>query len=671
MDRQTDQTLSWAVGGQSGEGIDSTGEIFARALHRLGYHVYAFRNFPSRIKGGQATYTVRAAAWPVRCEGDRLDVLVALDPESIADNRDRLAAGALVVHDAAFQPDATTGNGMCFAAVPLTDLAKAAGNPIMKNVVALGLSAGLLGLPREVFAAALERKFGRKGGRVLEQNLAALDKGFAAAAQWSPELRGAVLRLPPAAAPAGDVAPASSATPSGPVPADAAQAPAGDGRRLFLSGNEALAMGALAAGCRFYAGYPITPATEIMTWLIRHLPRCGGAVVQTEDEIAAVTMAIGAGYAGVRAMTATSGPGFSLMMEALSLAGMTETPVVVVDVQRGGPSTGLPTKTEQANLNETIYGSHGDFPRIVLAPATPEDCFHLAAEAFNLAERLQCPVLIASDLALGLAKQSVAGLDCGRVHIERGALVGGTTPAPRAAPAAGTAGPGGLDGPGRPGEPGGYKRYRFTEDGVSPRALPGQPNGRHLVTGDEHDEAGNITEDPETRARMMEKRLGKLRGLDLSAIGLRYEGAPEPELLLVGWGSTHGAISEARRALAAGGRTVAHLHVKALHPFPTAAVAERFQRAGRILVVEQNATGQLAGLIRREAGFAEKLESCLKYDGVPMRPGEILARAEEILAARPRPGDRPPTRPAARPRPGDRPPTRPAAGAALQEVWRR
>lgn len=586
---ENERTLAWAVGGQSGEGIDSTGEIFARALHRHGYFVFASRSFPSRIKGGQACYTVRIGTRPVRCESAAIHFLVAFDRESVDENLARVAPDGLVVHDDSFQVRAA-GNGPRTVGVPLRALAAQAGSPIMKNMVALGVSASLLGLPREALKAALHSRFGKKGGRVLAQNQAALEKGFEAARSLGRE-------------------PAELFSHHLPPSAD----PSGARRRLFISGNEAVVLGALAAGCRFFSGYPITPATEIMTGLIRLMPRFGGAVIQTEDEIAAITMAIGAGYAGVRAMTATSGPGLSLMTEALSLAGMTETPVVIVDVQRGGPSTGLPTKTEQGNLNELIFGGHGEFPRIVLAPATPEDCCYLTAEAFNLAEAFQCPVLVASDLTLGLSKQTIDGLDPGRIGIERGALFD---------PAVGRNGDGAAE----------FRRYRFTADGVSPRALPGQPGGRHLVTGDEHDEAGRITEDPRIRARMVRKRLDKIARLDLSAVGLHYEGPPDPEVLLTGWGGTYGAIAEARAILERRGWQAAVLQVKALHTFPAAAVTTYLKRAGRVLVVENNATGQLAGLIRREAGFGEKLAGCLKFNGVPFRPEEIVARAEEVSA---------------------------------------
>lgn len=581
MDQRSE--FSWAVGGQAGEGIDTTGELFALALQRLGYFVYAHRHFPSRIRGGYTSYKVRVATRPVHCEGDWLDCLVAFDQETVDENLALLPPGAAVVHDDTFPARLPTDRGISLIPAPMTALAREAGSAIMKNMVATGVSAALLGLPKEPFLEAVERRFGKKSGKLAQQNRAAVDKGYAALAAPAPDTApDTARRLPPVA----------------PRP-----------ERLFLSGNEAMALGAMNAGCRFFAGYPITPATEIMLQLIKHLPRLGGAVVQTEDEIAAITMVVGAGYGGVRAMTATSGPGFSLMLEALGLAGMTETPIVVVDVQRGGPSTGLPTKSEQGDLHTLLYGGHGEFPRIVLAPRSREDCFYMMQEAFNLAEGCQCPVLVASDLALGMNKQTVEPLDFDRVSVDRGPRAGEEERAG-----------------------GAFRRYRFTPSGVSPRAIPGDADGRHLATGDEHDEAGEISEDPENRTRMMRKRLGKPLGLDLSRY-VEYQGPASPALLLVGWGSTWGVLAEVRERLARSGQAVGHLHLAALQPFPADAVVQHLAAAARVLVVENNATGQLAGLLRRELATGAGWESCLKYDGNPFRPREVEARARQALAA--------------------------------------
>ena len=552
--------FTWMVGGQSGEGIDTTGELFALCLCRLGYRIFAYRHFPSRIRGGHTHYMLRIAGWPVRAPAEEIDCLVAFDQGSVDFNWQRLRQGGMVVHDAAFhcrlppsRPDLTA------YPVPMSDLAAETGAVIMKNMVAVGVSAFFLGLPPDPFASVVERRFAGKGAEVAAANAELVRRGHAfAAGHHRPALRC-------------EVAP-------DPVPA---------GSRYLMSGNEALAYGALAAGCRFVAAYPITPATEIMQWLARELKPYGGTVVQCEDELAAVNMAVGAAYAGARALASTSGPGFSLMTEGMGLAGATEQPIVIVDDQRGGPSTGLPTKTEQADLDQAIYGGHGEFPRIVLAPLTVEDCFDAAVDAFNLAEAYQCPVILLPDLSLAMCKQTIDGLDFQRVRVDRGSLADPEDLA--------------VAGAGR------FHRYEVTESGISPRAFPGQAGGQHLVTGTEHDPTGTVSDTPGNRAAQQSKRLRKLltqpwpktvRALETS--GLPAPGEPDAELLLVGFGSTAGVLEEARQILTAKGHRVARLSVRVPHPFPRAEVAAVFARAQAALVVECNAEGQLERLLRQE-----------------------------------------------------------------------
>jgi len=575
--------FNWKVGGQQGEGIDSTGEIFSQTLNRLGYYVYQYRHFMSLIKGGHTNYKVRAADHLIRHHGDEVQVLVAFDQKTIDHNLHELVRDGVVIYDDAFKARVPEGREVRLYGVPLTRIARELGNPIMKNMVAVGVTAAVVGLPVEEFRPTIEARFGSKGGKVVELNMEALRRGY----EYGAEHIGQVTTLPK-------------------LPEVR--------RHLFLSGNEAVAFGALAAGCRFLAAYPITPATEIMYWLINNFPKYGGVVVQAEDEIAAINMAIGANYAGVRAMTSTSGPGLSLMQEAIGLAGISETPLVVVDVMRGGPSTGLPTKTEQSDLNELLFGSHGEIPRIVLAPATVEDCFYLTAEAFNLAERYQCPVYVVTDMSLGMSRASIDGLDYSRVRIDRGSLLTQEE----------------LDRM----EKGAYKRYLVTESGISPRAIPGMRNGRFVALSNEHDEAGmEEIEDTSTREIQMKKRMRKLDSLDLSEY-VDYEG-DEPvenlDLLVVGWGSTIGRIQEAIELLAADGYKVGHLHLRALYPLPKAKVRQYLAAAPRVLVVENNYTGQLGGYLRREVGFHEKLHGCHKYNGDPFLASEIYSRAREVL----------------------------------------
>ncbi|MCL6594475.1 MAG: 2-oxoacid:acceptor oxidoreductase subunit alpha, partial [Alicyclobacillus sp.] len=342
---------------------------------------------------------------------------------------------------------------------------------------------------------------------------------------------------------------------------------------LYASGNQATGFGALAGGCRLLAAFPITPATEIMYWVLQHFPKYGGVVLQAEDEIAAINMAIGANFSGVRAMTSTSGPGFSLMMEALGLAGMSETPVVIVDVQRSGPSTGLPTKTEQSDLNEAVYGTHGEIPRIVLTPRTVEECFLLTAEAFNLADRYQCPVIVLSDLYLGMSYQSLDGFPVQAVRYDRGKLLSEEELAQLAKT--------------------GYQRYdAAVADGISPRALPGQKHGRYVALGNEHNGTGLEVEDQETRVNQMRKRQRKLAGFQ-HFTGVSVEGPDDVPYALIGFGSTWGVLEEARAALTEAGLPVKHIHFSRVWPFPEAEFHAAMDGVRLALVTELNASGQL------------------------------------------------------------------------------
>jgi len=578
------RTAAWKIGGEQGQGIDSAGDLFARAASRLGYYVYGYKEFSSRIQGGHSNYKIRIGTEKVTATMSELHVLVAIDQESIDRNALELVEGGFLIADAAFEPAVPAGFRGRLIKAPMSEIAREVDNPKVKNVVALGVSAYLLGLPLEAFSDVLGRSYGRHGEAVVRANQAALGRGFAFAAEHV--LGG--FRMAP-----------------------------GDGRsRMLMIGNEAVAFGALAAGCRVMAAYPITPASEIMEWLQRELPKVGGVVVQCEDEISALTTAIGAGIAGARSMTATAGPGLSLMQEAIGLAQTAEVPVVIVDCQRGGPSTGMPTKHEQSDLLAVMWGSHGESPRIVLAPSCAEEAFWDTVEAFNLAERCQCPVFVLMDLSLCLNKETVEELDFSRVTIDRGERVS----------------QGELDRlAGKP-----FARYRVTESGVSPRTLPGQKGGQYVATGLEHDEFGKVSEDPRNRRAMHLKRLRKVGGVSLP--GVRYTGSEQPELLLVAFGSTDGAVEAARRQLEAAGVTCGHAHVRVLAPFPAAELAGAVERAQAVAVVENNATGHLETLMRvfmteilGRKESARRLHAIRKFDGRPFLPEEIVREALEVL----------------------------------------
>ena len=567
--------LSWKVGGQQGEGIESTGEIFCIALNRLGYYLYGYRHFSSRIKGGHTNNKISVSTTEVRAISDDLDILIAFDQETIDFNFHELRPGGIVVADAKFNPTIPESSDVNIYAIPFTDIASELGTSLMKNMVAIGASSAVLGLDETVYLEVVEEIFGRKGEQVVKKNMEAIKRG----SQYMKELLGEKVNM--------------------------MQLEKADGqKRMFMIGNDAIAFGAVAGGARFMSAYPITPASEIMEYLIKKLPKVGGTVIQTEDEIAACTMAIGANYAGVRTLTASAGPGLSLMMESIGLAGITETPLVIIDTQRGGPSTGLPTKQEQSDLMAMIYGTHGEIPKIVMAPSTVEEAFYDIVEAFNLAEEYQVPVIFLTDLQLSLGKQTVEPLKLDRVEIRRGKLDLQVELPDRENKAY-------------------FKRYEVTEDGVSPRVLPGMKNGVHHVTGVEHDETGKPSESALNRKAQMDKRFRKMENLKFNTPVYKNVKYDEADVLLVGFNSTRGAIEEAMERLEQEGLKVNHAHVRLIHPFPTDEILPLVKDAKRVVVVENNATGQLANIMKMNLGIGEKISSLLKYDGNPFLPKEI------------------------------------------------
>lgn len=574
--------LSWKVGGQQGEGIESTGEIFSIALNRLGYYLYGYRHFSSRIKGGHTNNKIRVSTTQIRSISDDLDILVAFDQETIDLNYKELHEKGIMIADSKFDPKQPEDTKAALYAVPFTEIATELGTSLMKNMVAVGATCAVLNLNIKVFEEVVQEIFGRKGQQVVDKNMEAIQAGY----DYMKEQLSAGAEL--------------------------MELEKADGmKRLFMIGNDAIALGALAGGCRFMAAYPITPASEIMEYLIKKLPPLGGAVIQTEDEIAAATMAIGANYAGVRAITASAGPGLSLKMEAIGLSGITETPLVIVDTQRGGPSTGLPTKQEQSDLMAMIYGTHGEIPKIVLAPSTVQEAFYDTAEAFNLAEEYQCPVIVLSDLQLSLGKQTVEPLDFSKVEIRRGKLVAEELPEVE--------------------NKGYFKRYEVTEDGVSPRVVPGMKNGIHHVTGVEHDETGKPSESAANRNAQMDKRFRKIENIKFNTPVHKNAPHEEADLLIVGFNSTRGAIEEAMGRLEKDGVKVNHAQVRLIHPFPSDELLPLVKSAKKIAVVENNATGQLANIMKMNIGHAEKVHKLLKYDGNPFLPHEIHTKCKELF----------------------------------------
>jgi len=542
------------VAGEAGQGLATIGEILTRTMVRHGLYVCVTQDYQSRIRGGHNTFSVRVSDEEVAAPAAEYDVLVALNQESVDLHKNHMTEKGVIIADAELQsPDSAIS-------VPFNELA----DTRMWNVAALGILAVVLGLDTSLLQNTIDDHF--KKPELADKNREVLEKAL----EWARRnAAGKTVALP-----------------------DTSQT-----ERLMLNGNQAIALGAMSAGVRFYSFYPMTPATSIALTLIKYAEKTGILVEQAEDEIAALNMALGASFAGAPAMTGTSGGGFALMVEGLSLAGMTETPVVIALAQRPGPATGLPTRTEQADLEFAIYAGHGEFPRLVFAPGSSEECFELTHKAFHMAEKYQSPVIILTDQFLADSYRSVAPFD-----IQRKAPV--------------KAGANGE-------ETSDYKRYRFTENGVSPRRVPGWSADLVVADSDEHFEDGHITEDHEVRTRMVDKRLKKMEGLKSETEAPLYEGDEGPDLLMVTWGSAIGAVREAARKLSEEGKNVATLHFRQVWPLLPEQFTGYLQKAGRTVAVESNATGQFARLIRRETGI-EIDDKVLRYDGLPLTAEQVL-----------------------------------------------
>lgn len=574
--------VSWKVGGQQGEGIESTGEIFATAMNRERYYLYGYRHFSSRIKGGHTNNKIRVSTTPVHAISDDLDILIAFDQETIELNHHEMRDDSVIIVDAKAKPSRPENCKAQLIVLPFTDIAKELGTKLMKNMVAIGATCAIMGLDIKSFESLIANTFGKKGENIVDMNVQALHAGYEAMKEEMTDLKGDYHLE------------ASQSEP-----------------HLYMIGNDAIGLGAISAGSKFMAAYPITPASEIMEYMIENLPKVNGAVIQTEDEIAAATMAIGANYAGVRAFTASAGPGLSLMMESIGLSGMTETPLVIVNTQRGGPSTGLPTKEEQSDLMQMIYGTHGDIPKIVVAPTDAEDSFYLTVEAFNLAEEYQCPVIILSDLQLALGKQTVEQLDFSRVEIKRGELLQSDIERDED-------------------DKSYFKRYALTASGVSPRPIPGVKGGIHHVTGVEHSPEGKPSESAQNRQEQMDKRMRKTEKLLINEPVIDDQPYDEADILYIGFISTKGAIQEGKARLEDEGIKVNHLQIKQLHPFPTQIVQEAVDKAKKVVVVEHNYQGQLANILKMNVNVHQKLINQTKYDGTPFLPHEIEEKGLEI-----------------------------------------
>lgn len=562
--------FTWKIGGPAGFGIMTTGLIFSKAFSRGGYHVFDYSEFPSLIRGGHNTHQSRVSSDEIHSQNKQVHILVALNSTTIEKNSEEVAESGIIIYDSEKIKDAIEGNTM---RVPLARLAKeSGGTELMANNVALGASVALLDYDAEMLYKTIRDAFMEKGNDVVNANINAAKAGYDYVKKnFTKKFEITAKKV-------------------------------SEKKRYLITGNDAIGAGSIAAGCKFYSGYPMTPTASILSYMAQKQKEYGLVVKQAEDEIAAVNNAIGAGFAGARAMTATAGGGFALMAEGYGLAAMTETPVVIVVGQRPGPATGMPTWTSQADLRFVMHAHQDDFPRIVIAPGDVEEAFRMAGEAHNIAEKYQTPVIILTDKYLCESRKTAERLEAPK--IDRGELVDEFKRE--------------------------YERYKLTKTGISPRMIPGTKGAVVIANSDEHNEKGQSTEDAAMRNSMMEKRMKKLEALAKELPAPKVYGEKDAEITMVCFGSVKGPALEAIKELGKKGISANVIHVTYVSPFPEKEMKKLLGEAKKLLVVENNYTGQFAGLIAEKAGesIANRL---LKYDGRPFYPEEIAEKARKVL----------------------------------------
>jgi 2-oxoglutarate ferredoxin oxidoreductase subunit alpha len=568
-----------AIGGEAGQGIATPGDILARIFVRRGLHLYTYNAYQSIIRGGHIFLTVRVSDEEVNSHGDRLDLLLCLNQDTMDRHLGLMGADTRVLYNGDNVTAGEPGDGVQLCPLPIADLTQSR-NRLVQNTVATGAVIALLGEDFATLEESMSLRFGRQGQAVVDENVRVARAGY----------DHAMANFDPFSHPLGT----------------------GEKPLAVWSGNDAVAMGGAAAGVKFYAAYPMSPSTGVLHWMAQNARNLGIMVRQVEDEIGVANMVIGAAHVGCRAMCATSGGGFALMSEALGSAGMMEIPAVFVDVQRAGPSTGVPTKTEQGDLWQILGASQGDFERFIVAPINALDAFNTVPELFNLCDRAQCPGVVISDLLIGEGRFSV---DPDKINlqpvIDRGDLITEHAAA------------------------NGYKRYKDTESGVSPRALPGLEGYVHVVATDEHDEDSTLISDeftnPHKRRMMVEKRARKMGNAVAEVAPPELTGPEDADVTLVGWGSTHGVINEAIPLLAERGITANHLHIKWIVPFHADQVSEVLSASKRVIIVENSFSGQFARYLRSETGLSAH-GHIRKYDGEPFMPHHVADGVADQVA---------------------------------------
>lgn len=552
--------ISIVLCGEAGQGIKTIEEMTSSLLKQSGYNLYASKEYMSRVRGGSNSTLIRASSKPVSAWKDQIDLLIPLDSDAIPHLGKRITDETIIIGE--INPTLP---------VPFSEIAKKIGNPIYSNVVAVGVIAGLFKMERDHLQKAVQKYFAKKSQEIIDHNIEAIKEGYRKGLELS-ALGKIQINI---------------------------KRNVGIKDELLINGTEAIAMGALASGCNFISSYPMTPGSGVLTSLAKYSKDFPIIVEQVEDEVSAVNMALGAWYAGARALVTTSGGGFALMVEGISLAGMIETPLVIHLAQRPGPATGLPTRTEQGDLNFALYSGHGEFPRIILAPGNVEDAFFLTNQAFYLADKYQVPVIILTDQHLVDSYYNIKPFDLEKIKTDQFVVKSSSD----------------------------YKRYRITKDGISPRAIPGLGDGIVCVDSDEHDEEGHITEDLDLRVKMVDKRLSKMHDIVREAVVPELIGSENYKTLIIGWGSTYPVIKEVLERLKI--RDLSFLYFKQVYPI--ALEAEDFlKKAERTIIVENNATSQFGNLLKQITGVSID-ERILKYNGLPFSVEELEERIKEVI----------------------------------------
>lgn len=560
--------VSIVLCGEAGQGIQTVEQLFTKIVKKAGFNVFSTKEYMSRVRGGSNSTQIRISTEPVSAYINRIDLLITLSEDAIKHLGDRISSKTIIIGE---KNHIKNNKNFKVVEIPFSQHAKEIGNIVFSNTIAVGLLSALCSIDNKVIAEQVETFFSKKKKNLVNDNILAAEKGYDIGADLVKKEKAQLDIL----------------------------VPKHQNNDIVLNGTQVIGLGALAGGCNFISSYPMSPSTGVLTFLSQQSNDFDIIVEQAEDEISAINMALGAWYAGARSMVTTSGGGYALMTEGVSLAGMIESPIVIHLAQRPGPATGLPTRTEQSDLEHALYSGHGDFPKIIFAPGTLQEGFYLTQKAFNLADKYQVPVYILTDQYFVDSYYNIPGLHLDRIS-NRNYVVETRKD---------------------------YKRYELTNSGISPRGIPGYGNGLICVDSDEHDEEGRITESMIIRTQMVDKRLRKLKEIMKETIPPTLIGDEHYKTLIIGWGSTYHVIKEAIEMIDR--KDVSFLHFKQIYPIHPNTI-KYLKKAEKTIIVENNATSQFGKLIKLHTGY-EINHKILQYNGLPFSVETVEKQIKQIL----------------------------------------